>query len=116
MVPDFIEGTIKFPGVGHVYEADFGQTIIGEFAVQLDFESETKMTFIVTKGSYKGMRETGDINAVELRPGLYMVKWQEKTKASVVHIEDFENGIVYANITLMDGTFMQWKGTWKRIR
>ncbi len=116
MAPNLTEATIKFPAVGHVYEADFGKTTIGEFGVQINFESETKMTFIVTKGSYKGMRETEDITAVELRPGLYMVKWQEKTKTNVVHIEDFENGIVYANITLMDGTSMQWKGRWKRIK
>ncbi len=45
-----------------------------------------------------------------------MVSWQEASKATVVHIEDFENEIVYTNITMPDNTFVQLKGTLKKVQ
>jgi hypothetical protein len=42
-----------------------------------------------------------------------MVAWKEMTGATVTHVEDHENGIVYSNATLPDGSFYKMKGTIK---
>jgi hypothetical protein len=40
-----------------------------------------------------------------------MVAWKEAIGATVTHIEDHENGILYSNATLPDGSFYTMKGT-----
>ena len=40
-----------------------------------------------------------------------MVAWKEATGSTVTHIEDHENGILYSNATLPDGSFYTMKGT-----
>jgi len=41
---------------------------------------------------------------------------QEKDKTTVVHVRDFEKGIVYTNITRPDNTFVRLKGTLKKVQ
>lgn len=45
-----------------------------------------------------------------------MVYWKEANGATVVHVEDFEKGVVYTNTTLPDLTFLNRTGTLKKIR
>jgi hypothetical protein len=44
-----------------------------------------------------------------------MVSWQEADKTTVVHVEDFKNGIVHTNVTGPNGIFLRRSGTWKRV-
>ncbi len=103
--------TIHFPAVGHVYEAHFGSWVH-----HLHFTSETVMTLMTAEGPFKGNAETVQITVTPIRPGVFMICWQEADKTTVVHIEDYENGIVYTNITQRSGTFLCRKGTLKKLR
>ncbi|MFD2035383.1 hypothetical protein ACFSKL_11300 [Belliella marina] len=42
-----------------------------------------------------------------------MVAWKKVSGATVTHVEDHENGIIYSNATLPDGGFYTMKGTIK---
>lgn len=91
---------------GQKVEVDFG-----DIAYQLYFETDTSMTYKVVKGSDQGITETVNYRKVVIRPNIYFIYWQERDKTTVTHYEDFEKQIVHSNITLMDGTFMNLKGT-----
>ena len=97
----------QFPAVGHVYQVDFGV-----FVADLHFESETKMTYTLPDGGSETVKTT----VIQIRSGVYMVYWQESNKSTVVHIEDYEKGIVYTNITQNDLTFENLKGTLKKLK
>lgn len=82
--------------------------------VRLFFESETSLVFTVMEGGDLtgiGHTERVETTIAEIRPNVYMVAWKEKTGATVTHVEDHENGIVYSNATLPDGNFYTMKGT-----
>ncbi len=102
--------TIHFPAFGHVYEAHFGSWVH-----HLHFESETVMTLTTAEGPYEGASETVQIAVTPIRPGVFMVCWQEANRTTVVHIEDFENGIVHTNITERVGSFIHRSGTLKKL-
>lgn len=40
-----------------------------------------------------------------------MIAWKEKSGATVTHVEDHKNGIIYGNATLPDGKFYTMQGT-----
>jgi hypothetical protein len=40
-----------------------------------------------------------------------MVNWQEENKLTVTDIEDYENGVVYANMATPNNNFISAKGT-----
>jgi hypothetical protein len=56
------------------------------------------------------------ISSTKIRPGVLMISWQEASKTTAVHVVDFEKGIVYANTTQTDGTFIRMKGALKRLQ
>ena len=103
--------TTHFPAVGHVYEANFGSWVH-----HLHFESETVMTLTTAEGPFKGTSETVQIAVTPIRPGVFMISWQEENKTTVVHVEDFENGIVHTNITGRMGAFIRSSGTLKQLQ
>ena len=96
------------PVVGHTYEAAFDDAVL-----HLRFESETVMT--VTDPA-KGTSETVQMEAMGIRPGVVMISWQEASKATMVSVGDFENGIIYTNVTRYDGTFLRMQGTLQKLR
>jgi hypothetical protein len=100
-----------FPAVGHVYEAHFGSWVH-----HLHFASETVMTLTTAEGPFKGISETVQIAVTPIRPGVFLTCWQEANKTTVVHVEDFENGIVHTNITERLGAFIRRSGTLKKVR
>jgi hypothetical protein len=102
------EDESRLPAVGHTYEAEFGGAVF-----HLRFESETVMT--VTDPA-RGTSETVQMSAAGIRPGVVMLSWQEASKATVVSVGDFENGVVYTNVTRPDGTFLRAKSTLKRLQ
>lgn len=44
---------------------------------------------------------------------LFMVNWQEANKLTVTDIEDYEKGVVYANMTTPNDNFVALQGTLK---
>ncbi len=40
-----------------------------------------------------------------------MVNWQEANKLTVTDLEDYEKGVVYANMTTPSDNFVSMKGT-----
>jgi hypothetical protein len=106
----------QFPAIGHVYEANFND---GMILVHLDFAQDgSHMTFSDAGSTMPGMKpaETITYTAVEVRPQVFLVSWQEKDKMTVVHLEDFEKGIIRTHITAPTGDFYQFGGTLKQIR
>src|SRR5437764_3201562 len=102
--------TTHFPAVGHVYEANFGSWVH-----HLHFESETVMTLTSAQGPVEEISETVQIAVTSIRPGVFMISWQEKDKTTVVHVEDYENSIVHTNITQRMGAFIRRSGTSKQL-
>ena len=103
--------TPHFPAVGHVYEVNFGSWVF-----HLHFKSETVMMLTNAEGPFKGTSETVQISVTPIRPGVFMISWQEAEKTTVVHVEDFENGIVHTHITEHIGAFIRRSGTLKKVR
>lgn len=101
-----------FPAAGHVYRVDFG----GGNAFDIAFRSGQEMTFTKLQEPRKGMVETIHFSHQRLRDGLYMVYWQEADQTTVVHVEDFAEGIVYSNITGPDGSFFNGSSKLTKIK
>lgn len=81
--------------IGRLFEADFG-----EKAFTLFYESSNKLILTEVKGPNIGNIQNLSVTMVELRPNLFMVNWQEANKLTVTDIEDYEKGVVYANMTI----------------
>jgi hypothetical protein len=45
-----------------------------------------------------------------------MVNWQEETKLTNTYIEDYENGVVYANMTTPSDNLLTAKGKVQEIK
>ena len=94
--------------IGHQWKADFG-----DFAFQLDFHSDTSMSFkpILPDGTL-GAATTVAVMRTELRPDLWLVSWGEPSLgATVVHVQDYANGTVWTHITMFaEQTFLREKG------
>ncbi|MFD5752201.1 hypothetical protein [Streptomyces sp. NPDC127033] len=46
----------------------------------------------------------------EIREGVYLNSWTEASGATVTHLENFENGTLYSNVTV-DGKLYHFTGT-----
>ena len=100
----------KIQVIGNKFKVNFG-----EYSFLLHFESETQLTWKAITDTGFGDHETVNISKVEIRPNVYMIYWKEKSGVTVTHVEDFENGIVYTNITDPDNEFLNLKGTLVKI-
>lgn len=98
----------QFVASGKSYEVDFG----GDLQFLLNFKSDKKMTFTSLKNAK--ISQTVDISVTELRPQLYLITWKEKDGTNVVHVEDFEKGRAYTNISMPDGSFYRKRGSLKK--
>jgi len=95
--------------IGRLFEADFG-----EKAYTLFYESSNRLILTEVKGPNVGRVQHLSVTIVELRPSLFNVNWQEANKLTVTDIEDYEKGVVYANMTTPNDNFFSVKGTCKR--
>jgi hypothetical protein len=90
-----------FPAVGHKYLVDFkADDGGGGFKVQLDFHSETSMTYTGVKPNGDldhGNVETVTIKVDPIRDRLFLVTWTEKTGAVIVHLEDYKEYRIITN-------------------
>jgi hypothetical protein len=104
-----VKADAAFPGVGHVVQVDFGNKW------DLHFTSMTTMTY-TPAGHPVAEGETVKIAVTPIRPGVFMVTWQESDKTTVVHVEDYQNGSLFTNISTPDGKFYNLKGTLKIVQ
>jgi hypothetical protein len=101
----------RFPGVGHRYFVDFVA-----FQVELDFTSETSLTYYnLDKDGNKVGSETVTIKVEPITDGSFLVTWQESDKTTVVHIEDYNRHTIVTNITESDLTFDQFHGMFRQL-
>lgn len=87
---------------------------VGVLKTELYFESDNAMVFKILDGGSlqkKGYSERVQTVIAEIRPEVYMVAWKEASGATVTHVEDHKNGIIYSNATLQDGSFYTMTGT-----
>ncbi len=87
---------------------------VGVLKTELYFESDNAMVFTIIDGGSlqkKGYSEKVETVIAEIRPKVYMIAWKESSGATVTHVEDHKNGIIYSNATLPDGSFYTMKGT-----
>ncbi|HVW96336.1 MAG TPA: hypothetical protein VHA56_10260 [Mucilaginibacter sp.] len=98
--------------IGNKFSVQFGTA-----KAILHFQSETSMTFTITEksGAAVDITEKVSIQLTELRPGLYMVSWQEASGTTVTQVQDHDNGMVYSNWTSPGGEFNSRKGTVKQL-
>lgn len=82
-----------FPAVGHRYLMDFKA-----FRVELDFASETSMTYynLDAIGNRVG-QETVTISVEPIRDGLFLVTWTESDRTTVVHLDDYREMRIITN-------------------
>jgi len=102
----------SFPAVGHTYETDLG----GDILVQFEYHSVNSMTIHGLKGEHKGFTEPVELSVLPIRPGVFMVGWQEKNTTTVTHIEDFENDNLYTNITLPGNKSLRLQRYFKQVK
>jgi hypothetical protein len=92
---------VGFPGVGHKYLVDFkADDGSGGFKTQLDFHSETSMTYTGFKANGDldpGNVETVTIKVDPIRDMLFLVTWTEKEGAVIVHLEDYKENRIITN-------------------
>jgi len=87
---------------------------VGELKTELFFETDESMIFTVIEGgslTESGYSEKVKITVAKVRSQVYMIAWKEISGATVTHVEDHKNGIIYSNATLPDGSFYTMKGT-----
>jgi hypothetical protein len=100
-----------FPGISHRYFVDFAA-----FQVELDFASETSLTYYnLDKNCNKVGSETVTIKVEPITDGIFLVTWQESDKTTVVHIEDYNRQTIVTNITEPDLSFDQFHGTFRQL-
>jgi hypothetical protein len=101
----------KFPGIGHRYLVGFQA-----FRVELDFTSETSLTYYnLDKDGNRIGSETVTIKVEPITDTIFLVTWQESDKTTVVHIEDYGRQTIVTNITNPDLTFLQFHGTFQEL-
>ena len=89
----------------------------GMAKAMLRFDSDVSLTFTITEknGEPQDITETVAIKMTELRPGLFLITWQEASGTTVTQVHDYENKIIYLNWTSPDGEFTNLKGTITQI-
>lgn len=84
--------------IGKTFKFDFG-----DLKVKYTFDSSDRASFVVEAGGgmvADGHAETVDINLAEIRPSVFHVSWREQSGATVIHVEDYANGVVRSDVTL----------------
>jgi len=83
----------------------------GKVKFRLTFKDNLTMNFKNISAT-NGDQETVNYKAVEVAKNVFMVYWHElQSGDNVVHVQDFNNHVVYTNIAGKDGSFIHLKGT-----
>lgn len=79
------------------------------FRATLTLLSQTQLKFEIKEGPF-AHSEVVDIAVTALGNGLFLVSWAEETGATVVHVQDFDRGLIHSHATLADGRFLRMSG------
>jgi predicted SnoaL-like aldol condensation-catalyzing enzyme len=82
---------------------------IGKLEVELTFNKDNTVTFIVVNGAGlapEGHTETLPVHPVEIRKNVFFLGWTEKSGATVTHLEDYNREVLISHITMPDGSFI----------
>ncbi len=87
--------------------------VFGELRMRYSFVSETTANILIEQGG--GMAVDGNLEQVEitleqLRPGVYLNSWTEKSGVTVSQVIDLDEGRVYSDATV-NGTLYRLRGT-----
>jgi hypothetical protein len=96
--------------VGETWEFDIGVAKIAQ-----RYDSLQSMHYRVLTGPRAGNEETVAIAVHLIRPGVFLVSWQEADSVTVVHVEDFDNNTFHTHATRPDGAFHRTLGSMRRI-
>lgn len=99
-IPSSLAAATEFP-VGLAFDISFEA-----FSVRLTALPNGELRFHIPDGPF-ARTETVKITTTLIRPGVFLVSWIEAGGATVVHVEDFANAILYSHATLPDGTFLR---------
>jgi len=93
-----------------------GKKFIANFGTAkavLHFENNSQLTFTITEkdAAPANITETVQATAKEIRPGLFLVYWQEKSGTRVTQVHDYEKGLLYSNWVTATGGFTHLQGT-----
>ena len=96
-----------YPPIGRAIKVDFGA-----FAFHNSFKDAHHMTYLGLNGIYKDLTDNVLPTVVEVSPNVFMVYWSEpnSTKSNVVHVQNYNTGIVWTNIAAPDGKFYNMQG------
>lgn len=101
--------TNPYPPIGKTAEVNFDGNIF-----ELYFPDNRTMSFEGTSGQFAGVTDTVEYTAIEVGGDVFMVYWHEpRWDTNVVHVQDWNTGTVYTNISEKDGSFTNLKGTIK---
>ena len=103
--------TTKFQIVGNRFEFNFGPNAVYELHF---IEARLLEVVVIADSGYPaGTLNRFDIEMTEIGMNQYMVTWIEPaTGNTVTHVDDFERGIAFTNITDMaTRQFWRLKGT-----
>jgi hypothetical protein len=92
---------------GETYEARFG-------SVTLQFRIDSPNAISLMNTASRGT-EVADVMSSEIRPGVFVFSWHQADGASVVHIDDFERGVIHIHVTNRDGSVWRAKGMLRRV-
>lgn len=99
-VPATLANATQFP-VGIAFDVSFEA-----FSARLTTLPNNELRFHIPEGPF-AHTEAVKITTTLIRPGVFLVSWVEAGGATVVHVEDFANAILYSHATLPDGTFLR---------
>lgn len=99
-IPVSVSQSTEYP-VGLTFDVRFDL-----FAARLTTLPSSELRFHIAEGPH-ARTETVKIVTTLLRPGVFIVSWIEAGGATVVHVEDFAQGVLYSHATLPDGTFLR---------
>ena len=86
--------------IGRTFVYDFGPNAI--YKLYFVDPKHLEVTVVADASYPAGTLNKFQIDMNEIRPNVYMVTWIEpKTGNTVTHIEDYEQGIAFTNITDM---------------
>ena len=98
-----------YPPIGKTAQVNFDGTIFN-----LHFKDNKTMSLEGTAGTFNGISDSVEYTAIEISKNIFMVYWHEPAVgANVVHVQDWNLGSVYTNISGKDGSFTHLKGTIK---
>jgi hypothetical protein len=92
--------------LGQIHEARFDN-------VTLRFRLESPNAISIPNAA-SGV-DVFEVLSSEIRPGVFVLSWRDGDGTNVVHIDDFDQGVIHAHLTNRDGTVWRAKGTLRRL-